>query len=1238
MFHEDWKSRVNASVGIQGIMMLAAPQESQEVMSFSGLEGGNSNADAGLTVKTVLECLDQILAQGRPLYSRSDKIDTDDEDLEVLDEQRANQLDQTTQQQEDKDSFLQQRIRMQQDILQRRLGLGGIGVLASDASAFIADAISSRDLLPEPKQHEPARKRQRRLDDNKTSSSKSDPKLRVLLVLEMEEQLLRQRDSQGSNNNNSQQDKLSLHNNPQTLLASEVIYRMMDPKWEIRHGATLACLGLVKAWYRQSDSSSPTRTSSDAAAFGTWPQHVMVRCLCVLALDRFGDFSLGSVVAPVRESAGQLLSVLVAMAPTSVQSATLQVLFQLVEYQDDWEVRYAAFVALQFVGVLFLKGNELSDVNNNQVERIAVSATQGIQDKSDDVKGIAAKILAEHIQKSATVPALAYDCAAPLWTAVQHLDSLSASLPDLVGLLSLLIEHDANELLRRISIDRDAGSADKSNPLQALSQFAIRLLDSDVSSVRPSAMRCLRSLAKTLSDGVNDLTARSTRACSKDLYYDVLIRVFETFLARIDSDVESRRAFMNLRDETWGLLTFGCKALSLNSEARRTVELGLIVRYFGINSVRSRVGDSFEPTSHAASALGDFFGNTSGTLELSALISLSISVFLRSPWPNQCEAACLLLESVSFRWSPNAVPRELVEKLNSSLDTDRPVCLVYFSALGKAYLDALADASYIGFCDEAFTQGASALRADGSNLQVLVESIVETWSKATKARLPSHVGPVSSPSVLSMRLDATIAGALIVTELPAKLTPVVRALVTSIKNEAADMEANDGDILGDWNLSLRAEFTCRYMKKLLMSIDCKPELATTRMKVIQTLCNLAAEGNSMAETTIGQVVSAWSSTKKLTEIDGVWNSLELCLRGSNNKETLRSVRLVGIVCRGFSTDSAEVNKDAVLGFIAPLTNLACAFGDSDLRTQCLSSLQSVIRLDFVENFRVLLECLLPFLRNESDDLLRLCACMVLECLVSQAGVDICPFVRPLLPPILSLLTDPLKECAGICSKIFATLVRAAPLVQQQEFVEIEDHAVSTFSDRVVDHLILGKAMPPTPFPEIIMNTLSASSTVLREYQKEGITWLRFLQSVNLNGALCDSMGLGKTIQALIAVALSHLSSDGILDRDAISLIVCPASVVGHFIQEIDRFFPGEQIFRSLCLVGPTPTRRKVWSALAPDINIVVTSYSVLRTDVDLLANIEWRYCVLDEGHLLCNPKTGEEFTVGLFVAETDRNS
>jgi SNF2 family DNA or RNA helicase len=126
------------------------------------------------------------------------------------------------------------------------------------------------------------------------------------------------------------------------------------------------------------------------------------------------------------------------------------------------------------------------------------------------------------------------------------------------------------------------------------------------------------------------------------------------------------------------------------------------------------------------------------------------------------------------------------------------------------------------------------------------------------------------------------------------------------------------------------------------------------------------------------------------------------------------------------------------------------------------------------------------------------------------------------------------------------------------------------------------------------------------------------------------MGTGKSVQALVAVALAHSDpSDSNRASKPRSLVVCPSTLVGHWTGEIEKYFPKLSIFRSLCLVGNRSEREALWNSKSDLVNIVITSYAVLRSDIDYLESDKWSYCILDEGHLLKNPKTGKQIGGGV---------
>lgn len=123
---------------------------------------------------------------------------------------------------------------------------------------------------------------------------------------------------------------------------------------------------------------------------------------------------------------------------------------------------------------------------------------------------------------------------------------------------------------------------------------------------------------------------------------------------------------------------------------------------------------------------------------------------------------------------------------------------------------------------------------------------------------------------------------------------------------------------------------------------------------------------------------------------------------------------------------------------------------------------------------------------------------------------------------------------------------------------------------------------------------------LRPYQMAGLQWLRFLRDVELHGCLADDMGLGKTLQALAAI----------LEAGGPALVVAPTSVLKNWELEANRFTPS----LSVCLYHG-PNRRLT------DADITLTSYALLRLDLEALQARSWSYVVLDEAQAIKNPQS-----------------
>lgn len=137
-----------------------------------------------------------------------------------------------------------------------------------------------------------------------------------------------------------------------------------------------------------------------------------------------------------------------------------------------------------------------------------------------------------------------------------------------------------------------------------------------------------------------------------------------------------------------------------------------------------------------------------------------------------------------------------------------------------------------------------------------------------------------------------------------------------------------------------------------------------------------------------------------------------------------------------------------------------------------------------------------------------------------------------------------------------------------------------------------------------MDEPAGLSATLRPYQRRGLAWLSEMSTLGLGGVLADDMGLGKTIQVLA------LHRAGIVEGPM--LVVCPASVIGNWEREVEKFTPGVPVRR---YHGP----ERSLSDLADDA-IVLATYGVVRRDAERLGTCEWGLVVADEAQAIKNPR------------------
>jgi len=161
-----------------------------------------------------------------------------------------------------------------------------------------------------------------------------------------------------------------------------------------------------------------------------------------------------------------------------------------------------------------------------------------------------------------------------------------------------------------------------------------------------------------------------------------------------------------------------------------------------------------------------------------------------------------------------------------------------------------------------------------------------------------------------------------------------------------------------------------------------------------------------------------------------------------------------------------------------------------------------------------------------------------------------------------------------------------------------------------------------------VGTVPTFRAVLRDYQEKGYQWLCQMYKLGFGACLADDMGLGKTVQVI--AFLEHLRSG----NGGRVLLILPASLIGNWQREIERFAPGMpfQVLHKSDLKGSETIQIRENNFL------YITTYGMARR-LESLKGERWDCLILDEAQAIKNPGTKQtkaikEIQAGMRIAMT----
>lgn len=282
--------------------------------------------------------------------------------------------------------------------------------------------------------------------------------------------------------------------------------------------------------------------------------------------------------------------------------------------------------------------------------------------------------------------------------------------------------------------------------------------------------------------------------------------------------------------------------------------------------------------------------------------------------------------------------------------------------------------------------------------------------------------------------------------------------------------------------------------------------------------------------------------------------------------------------------------------------------------KCFATICSVLPS---KAFPFLVKYILPMLNNAGEVRERQGAVEVVYHVSSTMGSDILPYIVFLIVPVLGRMSDADQDVRILASTTFASIIKLVPL--EAGIPDPPDMPEDLLAGREREREFIHQMMDPSRIKPFELPV--AIKATLRKYQQDGVNWLAFLNKYHLHGILCDDMGLGKTLQTICIVASDHhIRAEKFAEtkadefRKLPSLIICPPSLTGHWEQELNQYAP----FLKVVVFAGGPSVRAGIRSQIPSADVVVTSYDVCRNDIEVLTELSFNYCVLDEGHIIKN--------------------
>jgi TATA-binding protein-associated factor len=369
-------------------------------------------------------------------------------------------------------------------------------------------------------------------------------------------------------------------------------------------------------------------------------------------------------------------------------------------------------------------------------------------------------------------------------------------------------------------------------------------------------------------------------------------------------------------------------------------------------------------------------------------------------------------------------------------------------------------------------------------------------------------------------------------------------------------------------------------------------------------------------------------------VPSLWTSLLDSLRVSPSQEAINCLHVLKTLVPRFHT--------SLLSELTSLVPTLCEkqfLGNAapEIRFCVSRFLGSLARVAALEVMRSVIEKVLPMLQTSKgliDVVGRRGAVEAVYVILEELGLAAVPFLVILVLPVLAAMSDLDEAVRLMATQSFALVVKLMPLDRPEEDnggtaaegaetgqstvvrkskVAMRENGTSDASSektslsafiqehRRQDRKFLDQLLHPRAMDDYPLLFELRGNTSLRKYQQEGVNWMAFLNRYKLHGILCDDMGLGKTLMSISMLANSHFqySKTDTNSSPTMSLVVCPPTLTGHWMDEILKFV-SKDVLNPVEWIGAPAERTELQNRILNSksrVNIIITSYEIIRNDI-----------------------------------------